>query len=287
MQPYRRVWSAAGVRRLLFANLLSAIGIGAMSVAILLALQARYGNLGTAGVSAGLFGVGNAIGLVSQGRLLDRTRQRITVVVAGVAWVCIMVAVWFMINNAARPSPPAIALGFLCAGMFLPALTAGVRSRLAVHPELADSRLAAYSVLSVTFQAGVAIGPLLVSAVMFVAGPQVGLLVPIIACAAAVGCFSSVRPAVVARPTAVAEPAPGHRTGGSRSGVAVLTVAALVTGAAGGMTAVGIPGVAASSGHPEVSGFPFYLAPACLAAALLIYLIWVRAEVVNIRRPVR
>lgn len=255
MQLYSRVWSATGVRRLLLANLLSAVGIGSMSVAVLLALQARYGNLGTAGVSAGLFGVGNAIGLITQGRVLDRKRQRSTVVVAGVACVGILVAVLFMINSALRPSPPAVSIGFLCAGIFLPGITAAVRSRLAVHPELAECRLAAYSVLSVTFQAGIAIGPLLVAAVVFPAGSQVGLLVPIVAFAAAVGCFCSVRPGATVRLTAVVEPA--HRTGTIRSGVTVLTAAGFATGAAGGMTAVGIPSVAAGAGHAGVSGLQF------------------------------
>lgn len=257
MHVYRQVWSAAGVRRLLLANLLSAIAIGAMAVAVLLALQARYGGLAAAGVSAGLFGVGNAIGLLIQGPMLDRKRQRATVVVAGSACVCVMVAVLIMINSAGAPAPVAVSVGFLCAGTFLPGITAAVRSRMAAHPQLVESRLAAYSALSVTFQTGVAIGPLLVSAVILMTGPQIGLVVPIIACAAAVGCFCSVRPGVVARTTMPVPQVINRRTHPIRSGVAVLAAAGFATGAASGMTAVGIPGVAASAGNADVSGLQF------------------------------
>lgn len=255
MHLYRRVWSAGGVRRLLLANLLSASGIGAMPVAVLLALQARFGSLGTAGVSAGLFGVGNAIGLIIQGRLLDRRRQRMTVVIAGAACVSTLIGLLCMINSHVRPSPWVMSAGFLCAGIFLPGITAAVRSRLAVHPDLDGGRLAAYSVLSVTFQAGVAIGPLLVSAVLLAVGPTAGLLVPIAALAAAVGCFSTARRAP--GPAMINEPAPQDRGHGVPSGVVALVAAAVATGAASGMTAVGIPGVAAAGGHATFSGVQF------------------------------
>lgn len=121
MRPYGRVLLAVGVPRLLLANLLSAAGIGAMPVSILLGLQARYGMLGPAGSSAGLFGLGNAVGLLVQGRLLDRFDQRRIVTVAAVACTSMLLLILVSVNtNRVSLSWPTIAGGFFLAGLLLP-----------------------------------------------------------------------------------------------------------------------------------------------------------------------
>lgn len=258
MRRYYQVWSTDGVRGLLLANLLSAAGIGAMPVAVLLGLQARFGGLGAAGSAVGLFGVGNALGLIIQGRLLDRVGQRRVLVVAAVGCVGTLLAVLIMINDrASRPSAIAVAAGFLCAGILLPGLTAAVRSRLAGHPGLVEARLAAYSMLSVTFQAGMAVGPLVVSAVLLVLGPTMVLVVPIVELATAMVCFL-----IAGGASEPGRPRPRELPvhtgpGGSATGLAVLAGAALATGAASGMTAVGIPAVALAVGRAGLSGIAF------------------------------
>lgn len=268
MRPYGRVLLAAGVPRLLVANLLSAAGIGAMPVSILLGLQARYGTLGPAGSSAGLFGLGNAVGLLVQGRLLDRFDQRRIVAVAAVACTSVLLLILVSVNTSrVSLSWPAIAGGFFLAGLLLPGVTAAVRSRLAAHADLSEVRLAGYSLLSVTFQAGMAVGPLLVSAIVLVFGAEHALLLPAVEIAAAAACFVTAGHADVGGYSQPGDGS-GHDEGpgtarrgvgghGSKAGLTALGITALATGAAGGMTAVGIPAVAITSGHPASSGIQF------------------------------
>lgn len=259
MHRYYQVWSTTGVRGLLLANLLSAAGIGAMPVAILLGLQARFGSLSSAGSAAGLFGVGNALGLIIQGRLLDRIGQRRVLAVAGAACVGILLAILIMINTSdSRPAVVGVGSGFFCAGALLPAVTAAVRSSLARHPRLAESRLAAYAMLSVTFQAGLAVGPLVVSAALLTLRPTLGLLVPIVELAAALVFFLAVAGSASQRTVTRPKPAVPHQErSGSAAGLAILVAAALATGAAGGMTSVGIPAVTAAAGVAGLSGIAF------------------------------
>lgn len=258
MHLYHRVWSAVGVRRLLVANFLSAAAIGAMPVSIILGLQARYGGLATAGSSAGLFGLGNALGLIIQGRLLDRGGQRRIVAAAAAACIGTLLALLAMINNnATQPPRLVIAAGFLLAGVSLPGLTAAVRSRLGRHAGLAEVRLPAYAMLSVTFQAGMAVGPLLVSAALILLPTTTGLLVPIVELVAAAGCFISVGGIDNDQPATVQVPAPEAERRRSVGGLLILACIALVTGAASGMTSVGIPAVAIATGHPGLSGVQF------------------------------
>lgn len=143
----------------LAAIYISATGIGATNLAVLQIIEARLGDYGPAALAVGAFSLGNAGGLVIQGWLLDRfSSGRVAAPAAVVFTVALAMAAW----SPFRDTASYVAL-LLLAGTSLPAVTGIVRAAV---PRLfpAHLRLGAYSMISVTFQAGMASGPLVAAA---------------------------------------------------------------------------------------------------------------------------
>jgi MFS family permease len=168
------------------------------------------------------------------------------------------------------PALPVIWSGFLLAGLTIPAITTALRSTLASHPGLQDVRLSGYSLLSVTFQGGMAIGPLVVSAVILVLGPERALAAPVLEVIIA-GLLFTVRRLPgdrVAGDQASGDQLPGPSDEVAASGhsssrrliLVSLMVVNFVLGAAAGLTSVGIPAVAIGAGFASAAGVLFAVA---------------------------
>jgi MFS family permease len=70
------------------------LALGSVGLGLLLAVKDRTGSLAQAGVVAGAFGFGNALGIFVQGRLIDRFGQsRVLVPAAAVCGMCLAVTV--------------------------------------------------------------------------------------------------------------------------------------------------------------------------------------------------
>jgi MFS family permease len=173
------------------------------------------------------------------------------------------------------PALPVIWSGFLLAGLTIPAITTALRSTLALHPGLQGVRLSGYSLLSVTFQGGMAIGPLVVSAVMVVLGPERALAAPVLEVIIAGLLFTGRRlPGDRASGDQVrrdrvrgdqvsgrSDDVAAKRPSASRRLVLVsLMVVNFVLGAAAGLTSVGIPAVAIGAGVASAAGVLFAVA---------------------------
>jgi hypothetical protein len=134
----------------LLASLVSAIPIGMWPLTIVLGVLDAGGGAAEAGLQAAVFGVGNALGVVSQGALLARVRA--TRLLPAFAALGVLAAV--LLANGFGLAGAALA------GIAIPAVTPAVRGRFAASLPGVD-RPGAYALVNVLFQAGIAIGPLI------------------------------------------------------------------------------------------------------------------------------
>lgn len=255
--PYLKLLRTSDVTVRLGAVFVSAITIGMMSLTVVLCVVRWTGSFALAGTAGGLFSLGNAAGIALQGRLLDRTRGSIVLGVAGA--VCLSAVVGFVAAGAAG-APPAVMLTFTAvAGCAVPALTAAVRAWLPVVLDAETERTASYALLSVVFQAAVAIGPLLVSACVVLAGPELGALVAALLIGIATALYLS-----RARADLPAVHAGSARTGRARTAGRAVTPGLLLVLGAAGLTSLGfgsllvtLPAAMADRGAPALSGVLF------------------------------
>jgi MFS family permease len=250
--PYLKLLRTSDVTVRLGAVFVSAITIGMMSLTVVLCVVRWTGSFALAGTAGGLFSLGNAAGIALQGRLLDRARGSIVLGVAGA--VCLFAVVGFVAAGSAG-APPAVVLTFVAvAGCAVPALTAAVRAWLPVVLDAETERTASYALLSVVFQAAVAVGPLLVSACVVLAGPELGALVAALLIGIATALYLSRARADL----------PAVRSGRARTrGRAVTPGLLLVLGVAGltglgfGSLLVTLPAAMVDRGAPALSGVLF------------------------------
>ena len=228
MRTYGRLLRHPPTTVSLLAALVGAIPIGMWPLAIVLGALDRGGTPADAGLVAAVFGIGNAIGVVTQGALLGRVRP--TRLLPGFAALGIVAAVLLQGGG----SLPGAAL----AGIAIPAITPAVRGRFAsTLPGF--ERPGAYALVNVLFQAGIAIGPL--AAAGLAAAGLVGWAPPV----AAVGGLVATALLVVAdhgrQRTATVPAASDTRVRVTRAGVLVLLGVASATGFGIGTLQVLVP----------------------------------------------
>src|SRR4051794_18266945 len=80
---YRAILGAPHVASLVLASVLARLPMGIGSLAMVLFVSGERGSFGVAGVVSGAFGLGAAVGMPLQSRLIDRRGQR-TVLLAAV-----------------------------------------------------------------------------------------------------------------------------------------------------------------------------------------------------------
>ena len=250
---YARVIRTPGVLPALLSVYAGALPFGILNLALLLFVRQRTGSIEVGGIVIAGFGLGNAVGLIVQGRSLDRGAPRWTIGGAGLLCTCMLVV-------SALCAPPSVPAPFYVAlvgvaGASVPAVTTFVRSSLPALVADADERASAYALLAVLFQAAVATGPLLVSCTLLFAGPMTtilgaagAVLVATVACLLAAGGLRTPRRAPSARAGGRARLSAGLRT--------VVSVGACV-GIATGLTSVAVPAAAIAHGHSVISGFAF------------------------------
>jgi MFS family permease len=259
--PYLTLLRTSDVTVRLGAVFVSAITIGMMSLTVVLCVVRWTGSFALAGTAGGLFSLGNAAGVALQGRLLDRARGSVVLGVAGA--VCLSAVVGFVAAGSAG-APPAVVLTVVAvAGCAVPALTAAVRAWLPVVLDAETERTASYALLSVVFQAAVAVGPLLVSACVVLAGPELGALVAalLIGIATALYLSRDLSRACTDLPAARSGRARAGRarTGGRAvtSGLLLVLGVAGLTGLGFGSLLVTLPAAMADRGAPAMSGVLF------------------------------
>ena len=81
---YAALLALPGARRPVIASAVGSMPIGMFGLAVLLLAQDATGSFAVAGRVVGAFGLGNALGAVAQGRLMDRLGQTRVLRVAAV-----------------------------------------------------------------------------------------------------------------------------------------------------------------------------------------------------------
>jgi predicted MFS family arabinose efflux permease len=230
-----------------------ALPFGILNLALLLFVKQRTGSIELGGVVIAGFGLGNAVGLIVQGRFLDRGAPRWTIGGAGLLCTCMLVV------SALCAPPRAPTLFYVAlvgvAGATVPAVTTFVRSSLPALVADAGERASAYALLAVLFQAAVATGPLLVAGTLLFAGPMMAILgaagavlVATAACLLAAGGLRTARRAPGTRAGGRERPSAGLRT--------VVSVGACV-GVATGLTSIAVPAAAIAHDQSVISGLAF------------------------------
>ncbi|MFC7619786.1 hypothetical protein [Microlunatus sp. GCM10028923] len=251
LQPYRKLWSTPAVVPALSAVFLSALPIGMASLAIILSVQQWTGSLQWAGTLAGVFGAGNALGLLIQGRLLGGRNPAKLIMIMSLLSAAGFASL-IMIGYA--DGPPVIMIGVVgLAGLSVPAITTAVRAWLPTVVLDPAGRTAGYALLTVLFQGAVLIGPLLVSLAVAIALPAAGLgLIAVLMLGSAVLYRSAVRSRGGTTRPAAARSGSGSRWW--RGGLGWLLGINACVGLAAGVTAVAIPGVTSAAGLAFLAG---------------------------------
>lgn len=174
---YRAVLAADGAVAPVVATALTALPIGVLGLALILLVQRGTGSSPAAGLAAAAMGLGVAVGMVLQGRLIDRHGPRRVLPVVGSVQVLALTGVVLASRDAT--AVPLIAVTAFLAGAAEPQVVGSARAVWArtVSPEL---RTTGVALTSLVFDACVALGPVLLAAVLLVSGPRV----VVIGCAA-------------------------------------------------------------------------------------------------------
>ncbi|MEV6842453.1 hypothetical protein [Actinoplanes sp. NPDC051411] len=156
-----------GARRPAAGAVLASLPIGMLGLAVLLLVQRSQGRFASAGLAVGLLGAGTAVGMMVQGRLIDRFGQTPVLLTAAGAQLLGMSGLVLAGRAGAGAAVPVCA--FLT-GACEPQVNASLR---ALWPTLLPSRLlpAAMTLSSLLFEVPLLLGPLLVTAMLLVTGP--------------------------------------------------------------------------------------------------------------------
>jgi MFS family permease len=163
-----------GARRPVIASAVGSMPIGMFGLAILLMAEDATGSFAVAGRVVGAFGIGNALGAVAQGRLMDRLGQtrvlRPAAVVHAVACAALVLAA---LEGAGT------GVLYACAaagGLALPQLPAAMRSLWSTLARDQAERETAYAMVSIVFEVSVITAPALAAAIVALASPAAAVL---------------------------------------------------------------------------------------------------------------
>lgn len=249
-RPYVRLLRVPGAALPALASFVGALPIGMLTLSVLLFVRSSTGSFALAGAVSGALTAGNAIGLLVQGKLIDRYGQPRVLVPTGLACLGSLV---LLVISAKAPLGWLMLLGFV-AGACIPAVLSCMR---VLWPELVaerDRRDTAYAMLSMQFQIALIVGPLVVSALLLIAQPALAVLVAGLMAGGA-GILFAATPA--SRRWQPPVPVPARAARGSSAGSRTLLVGSVLAGLSAGLIAVGIPAAAVASGTASFAGVLF------------------------------
>ncbi len=219
---------------------LSAVALGMIPLSLILA---SGGSIVDGAFAAGAFGVANAVGVPVQGALMARITARWVVgVSAGVSG-------GFVLSVAAAPGSAVQPVLLAGAGVSFPALAAALRVSIPRSFSEPGERAGAYALLSVAFQAGLAVGPVVASLLVTSVSRRLSFVIvaAVIVTAGFLLAFS------------MGDAVPWRRSGPplGMAGVAsfgrVLAIGGLVSMATGSLTVI-VPAVAEAVGSRGLAG---------------------------------
>ena len=228
--------------------------IGMLTLAVLLLVRLQSGSFLEAGIMAAALSAGNAAGVAVQGALIDRRGQTVVLVPASLASLSSLVA---LVLATARGGPPALSASLaVVGGAAIPATPSSMRvlwAALVADPQL---RVTAYALSAVSFTMATILGPVLVSGLLLLGGPQAGPQVAVLVAASLAGgggVLFAVTPASRRWAPAAAQ-APMRPHGWSGRGMLTLIAGNLAIGLAAGLSGVAVPAAAVTLGAAALAG---------------------------------
>ncbi|WP_460523864.1 MFS transporter [Flindersiella endophytica] len=240
----------------LLTSFLGSLPIGMLNLGILLLLQSTTGSFTRAGAVVAAFSVGNGVGLLVQGRLIDRRGQ--SAVLTTTALLCGLSLA--LLTLLAVERGPIVAIGALAVvgGACLPAVITCMRILIPELVQVAPQRAAAYALLGTQFQIASIAGPLVVSALLVLAKPAMAVIAAGVLATSAGLVFAETPASRSWHPST--KPGKTHHTTARQlltPGVTTLLIAALGAGTAAGLASVAIPAVAVTTGTASLAGLLF------------------------------
>ena len=156
-----------GVGRPVVGAMVASLPVGMLSLAVLLLVQRSQGGFASAGLAVGMLGAGTALGMIVQGRLIDRFGQ--TPVLLTAAGVQLLGMAGLVLAGRSGAITAVLVCAFL-SGAGEPQVNASLR---ALWPSLVPPRLlpTAMTLSSVLFEAPVLLGPLMLTVLLLITGP--------------------------------------------------------------------------------------------------------------------
>ena len=246
---YAVLLSLPGARGPVVASAVGSMPIGMFGLAILLLAQDATGSYAAAGRVVGAFGIGNALGAVLQGRLMDRLGQ--TRVLSVAAIVHALSCGGLLAAAAAGASTGALMACAACGGLSYPQVPAAMRSLWTKLARSAEQRETAYAMVAIVFDTAVFTAPALTAAVIAIASPAAA-----VALAAALGAGGGLAFAVTRSSRSWSGAPRDVGWLGSFAAPGMRTVVVLMTafGAGIGIVQVLLPAFADERGSAETGG---------------------------------
>lgn len=272
-RPYLRVFRVPGALVGFGATFLGSLPISMLGLSELLLIQSTTGSMAQAGAVSGALAIGNACGLLLQGRLIDRYGQ--TVVLVPAALACGSALVGLTVAAVSHGPLPLLIILAAISGVAIPAVITCMRILIPEMMPADGPRRSAYALLGTQFNLALISGPMLVSGLVVLAGPAAAVLVA--AAAATVGglVFAITPQSRRWRPARASDAERSHDklpiSGLLTPGLITVMVAGLGAGFAGGLVAVAIPAVALAHDAAFLAGFLFATSSAGNIIAGIVY----------------
>ena len=247
---YRDFFRLPDVSALATVALLSRMPIGMVGLSMLMFLREALGSYALAGSVSGAYFVAMAIGAPIQGRLIDRSGPKLTLLVTGLAHPLSLVAI--LLAARAGAGFPAVAAAAACAGFFATPITVLTRTFWRHRFTSEEDRRRAFAIDAVMIEVNFTLGPAIVAGVLAAASATIAFALAIGTTVAAVIVFVASPALRYFRP----ENHDGRRWLGPLTEPRLLAVFAATFGLATsfGFLEVGYPGYATALAAPALGG---------------------------------
>jgi MFS family permease len=248
---YWRALATPGAAIPVLASALARLPIAMISLATLLYVQRATGSFGSAGVVSAALLTGSSLGVVAQGRLMDRIGPTRPLLIAAAAFA-VGTAGLIGVVETGQPLAALVAVALL-AGLVQPGTPAASRAlwgRLVAAGPLRD---AAYSYEAISLEVFFILGPALAAFLASAPWPGTGLVAATTAMVLGTVAFASSR-AIRTQTVSPRALSLGMLGALARPGMRTVALAALGCSVVVGSVEVGVPAATTAAGSPVLGG---------------------------------
>lgn len=239
------------IRTIFFFSLLGRLSFAMVTLALLLGVEANTGSFAIAGISTGAFGLANVISSPYLARMVDRWGQKIVLNFLAFPYSVGLIGMSLLFIAQTNKTWVFVAFSALI-GLFMPPLGSAMRVLWASFTPNVQARTKAYSLDSVGADLIYITGPVIISVVVTVISPTIGLVLSaVLAIIGTAGMtFGS-----FSRSISTKQKAPATKDRPLKQPGFILMLTAIVSsGIVLGFIEVAVPGFAIEQNSPGLSG---------------------------------